>query len=123
MADKVKLPITTKMKAKWIRALRSGRYKRGKGKLGNEKMGYCCLGVLAKCTRIELSDHSLNVYSGFLKEGDLGAPIRIPHDVQSRLATMNDKETYDTEKEITVPKYSFAEIATWVKKHVKAVRS
>lgn len=29
----------------WVKALRSGQYKRGRGKLKTE-IGYCCLGVL-----------------------------------------------------------------------------
>lgn len=32
-------------KEKWVKALRSGNYKRGKGRL-RSNMGYCCLGVL-----------------------------------------------------------------------------
>lgn len=36
-----------KQAQKWIDALRSGEYKQGKGTLQN-KLGYCCLGVLCK---------------------------------------------------------------------------
>jgi len=40
----------TELKEKWIKALRSGRYKQGMGtmrsKIGNYKFEYCCLGVL-----------------------------------------------------------------------------
>lgn len=35
-----------KIKAKWLRALRSGKYKQAKGVLRTEKGGFCCLGVL-----------------------------------------------------------------------------
>lgn len=40
---------TTKQKnlvKKWVAALRSGKYKQGKGVLRSEKGNYCCLGVL-----------------------------------------------------------------------------
>lgn len=40
---------TTKQKnlvKKWVAALRSGKYKQGKGVLRSEKGKYCCLGVL-----------------------------------------------------------------------------
>ena len=37
-----------KLKAKWIKALRSGKYKQGRGTYYNRQTGrYCCLGVLA----------------------------------------------------------------------------
>jgi hypothetical protein len=35
-----------KLKAKWVKALRSGRYKQTPGQL-HDSGGYCCLGVLA----------------------------------------------------------------------------
>ena len=34
------------LKAKWLKALRSGRYKQGRGALRDENNCYCCLGVL-----------------------------------------------------------------------------
>lgn len=40
--------IDPEFKAKWVKALRSGRYKQGTGKLRKRKDGklqYCCLGV------------------------------------------------------------------------------
>lgn len=36
----------TKLKTKWVKALRSGRYKQGCGNLRNLDGTYCCLGVL-----------------------------------------------------------------------------
>jgi hypothetical protein len=35
------------VKKRWVRALRSGKYMQGKGKLKSDR-GYCCLGVLAQ---------------------------------------------------------------------------
>ena len=35
------------VKNKWVEALRSGKYKQGRGKLNSEN-GYCCLGVLCE---------------------------------------------------------------------------
>jgi len=34
----------------WVKALRSGTFKKGLGELGSAKNGYCCLGVGAKVT-------------------------------------------------------------------------
>jgi hypothetical protein len=42
------------LKAKWVEALRSGKYKQGKGMLRNEKGQFCCLGVLCDITNVEL---------------------------------------------------------------------
>jgi hypothetical protein len=37
-----------KLKAKWVKALRSGEYNQGQGHLRRQKIeSYCCLGVLA----------------------------------------------------------------------------
>lgn len=36
-----------KIKSKWVRALRSGKFKQGDGKLYHKRT-YCCLGVLAR---------------------------------------------------------------------------
>jgi hypothetical protein len=36
------------IKDKWIKALKSGRYEQGAGRLRTESGGYCCLGVLSK---------------------------------------------------------------------------
>jgi hypothetical protein len=38
---------------KWVKALRSGAYKQGKGQLFDEKGGYCCLGVLCDLAMME----------------------------------------------------------------------
>lgn len=35
-----------KLKAKWVKALRSGKYKQGKGVLRTADNKFCCLGVL-----------------------------------------------------------------------------
>ncbi len=50
--------ITKKRIQKWVKALRSGKYKQGRGALQSKK-GYCCLGVLCKIT-IPEKDLSLN---------------------------------------------------------------
>jgi hypothetical protein len=34
---------------KWLKALRSGKYKQGRNQLMNERGGFCCLGVLQHC--------------------------------------------------------------------------
>ena len=45
--DKLVEPLTRAEYVEWIKALRSGEYNQGQGRLVT-KDGYCCLGVLAK---------------------------------------------------------------------------
>lgn len=41
------------MQRKWVRALKSKKYKKAKGQLHKEKTnGYCCLGVANKCLNL-----------------------------------------------------------------------
>ena len=46
------------LKAKWVRALRSGRYKQASGKLLDDEGAMCCLGVLAKIQGCKLEKFS-----------------------------------------------------------------
>jgi len=45
-----------KLMEKWVKALRSGKYKQGDGRLYDEKTNtYCCLGVLCEIEGIKYS--------------------------------------------------------------------
>lgn len=74
-----------KLKAKWVKALLSGKYKQGRGMLCRiEDNSYCCLGVLG-----EVGDIPYIRISGFLDDvSDLG----LTSDVQGGLADLNDCE-------------------------------
>ena len=37
---------------RWIKALRSGKYKQARSALRNKKVGYCCLGVLCEISKL-----------------------------------------------------------------------
>jgi hypothetical protein len=106
------LPLT--VKSKWLRALRSGEYKRGKGSLKEEVLvkseycstgefkdtyetRFCCLGVARDCglTRRHSNGDEF-VRSTFL-----------PQKVQKTLARMNDSGDY-----------SFNRIADWIEKNL-----
>ncbi len=109
-----KLPVA--FKKKWLKALRSGKYKQGEGQLeridadGNAK--YCCLGVACKMLYpkerikggiIELDQYEKvpNILKGTGSENHLVLD----------LATMNDGgEETDPE--------SFGEIANWIEKNL-----
>lgn len=40
------MKMNPEIKSDWVKALRSGKYKQGRGLLRNDNDGYCCLGVL-----------------------------------------------------------------------------
>jgi hypothetical protein len=42
------------LKAKWIAALRSGDYKKGRVSLRSEENRYCCLGVLCEVMNVQV---------------------------------------------------------------------
>lgn len=46
MADETVMKMPPDVKAKWLEALRSGRYKQGQGELRTVDNCFCCLGVL-----------------------------------------------------------------------------
>lgn len=108
---------------RWIKALRSGKYKQGKGVLCSERGNYCCLGVYAD-VNIE-GDWELGDRAWHLNMGVPGSKSEeiIPYSStssdefegihfgaksgQRMFAILNDKEWW-----------SFDEIATWVEKNV-----
>lgn len=99
-----------RIKAKWVKALRSGKYKQARGVLKKDTR-FCCLGVLtdirSKSTGIRFSGRPSNPdmpssstcgWAGF----DL--------DQATTLAKMNDGEGQ--------PNRSFKYIANWIEKHL-----
>lgn len=91
-----------KLKTKWLKALRSGKYAQGDSflKLRDGKVTkYCCLGVLCEVGRIRSS-------SDALIRGRDGAPRILPNEVQNELASMNDSGK------------RFSTIAKWIEKNL-----
>ena len=107
--------MTPKMKAKWIKALRSGKYKQGKHYLSQIKDGQeynCCLGVYARISRctvynydIKTKKRQISSIEGNACRAPLGYKI-LPSSTQARLADMNDKWE------------SFERIADWIERNV-----
>jgi hypothetical protein len=97
-----------RLKTKWVKALRSGKYSQARGTLknfnlvGGEKFtSYCCLGVLKEIEpKIRRSsDKEL-----------LGPSCGIDIDTQYKLAAMNDG--------LERKQKSFRAIATWIEKNL-----
>ncbi len=90
-----------RLKSKWLKALRSGKFKQTEGELHNHE-GYCCLGVLrAICTEPKLRKEPGDELIDLLQLPKIG----LTEKQQTRLATMNDYGQ------------SFTKIAKWIEKY------
>jgi hypothetical protein len=98
----------SKWKAKWLEALRSGKFRQAREAM---KVGpsYCCLGVLRELVRPGCTD---------LREGgdeflpdDITEQVGIPYHVQEMLANMNDGAKMCTP-------HSFKQIADYVEQNL-----
>jgi len=97
------LELTEKIKKEWIKALRSGKYKQGTGKLQKESR-YCCLGVLQVITGLKVGSSTLLAKQHFDSNSCVkGLPIKTQH----TLAEYNDGG------------YSFAQIADFIENGFK----
>jgi hypothetical protein len=87
--------VDPEIKAKWVEALRSGRYQQATGKLMTEE-GYCCLGVLCEVAGLPIALDGFNVVGADLGEDDNGyRPINElvgGRDLVALLYEMNDDE-------------------------------
>lgn len=108
---KVKLP--KQFKTKWIKALRSGKFIQGNGKLKQKysegEIKHCCLGVAGEICGVK---SLLNKDMLVPKEGLRGitkVPIELRDNMklQYKLAAMNDEKSYN-----------FNKIANWIEKYL-----
>lgn len=96
-----------RLKAAWVKALRSGKYRQGKGSLKEENLSgeteFCCLGVLNEVAGVQQRycfnfPHS-KTYLGTHKAA-----------AEEKLIRMNDG--------VIVKRRSFKAIATWIEKNL-----
>jgi len=89
--------LTKKLKQKWIKALRSGKYKQGKERLYNEEEdSYCCLGVLELIAGIDTkSDAFLQTTGELITHKAISCVKGLDMKMQIKLADMNDSEDND----------------------------
>lgn len=93
------------LKAKWIEALRSGKYKQGRLALRTRDDHFCCLGVLCDVSGVSEWETNSSVYSF---NGGLSFPPpllqgQLTPEARDTLMAMNDK--YGV---------SFPDIADWI---------
>lgn len=91
------------IKKKWVKALRSGEFKRCAGVLGFNGH-FCCLGVL-RHIEFPRSRSSFNDENAFLSDRHLKL-FGLTDDEQQSLASMNDRGA------------SFNKIANWIEKNL-----
>ena len=87
------------IKAKWVRALESGKFKQGRKRLARGGY-YCCLGVLRKIDNPSVGNDAEILPKEY--QDELGLTVEI----QQQLASMNDDGK------------TFKEIASWIRKHL-----
>jgi hypothetical protein len=106
-----------KLKAAWVKALRSGKYKQGRVRLKNEDDTYCCLGVLC-AIHPDVEEESLNsdegplfVWNMQMLRNSLGGPflyhVGLRDIDQVALVKLNDIEEKD-----------FLEIAQYIEENL-----
>ncbi len=114
-----KLPID--FKERWITALRSGKYKQGKGRLLGDNDEFCCLGVACDLTNPEISFFGKGTVSEihFLKE-DVKR-IGIPDILKGSTDTARSKEYNPIVKKLANMNddgKTFNEIADWIEENL-----
>lgn len=94
LADETVMP--PDLKARWLKALRSGRYAQGTGTLRKHDK-FCCLGVLCDVIDSESwQENPSGIYTQRVHDGDNLLPTTmeqragLPSDSQWDLANMND---------------------------------
>lgn len=104
------------VKARWIKALRSGEYKQGTGKLKSKQNDFCCLGVLCDLHSKETGEDWIdNLYhTGTLtyrgENGNLNQDVldwaELTLEENATLIDMNDND-----------RYTFPEIAKFIERY------
>lgn len=119
MEKKFKLP--KEFAEKWLAALRSGQYQKGRGSLYKNNNTYCCLGVAGALCDIPTDKLE---YEGFLNifRFNYDIPLELIDEKEESFAnsliTLNDglfNRLYNQESKI----HSFLEIANWIEENVE----
>lgn len=89
------LKLSASLKARWVKALRSGKFKQAEGTLkgeavsGDGTVGYCCLGVLCAISK-PVRDQVDKWESASLLDDPVGSSVVLDGEVQNTLASKND---------------------------------
>lgn len=85
-----------RLKDKWVKALRSGKYKQGKGKLLGPNNRFCCLGVLCDVSELGVwCDQHSYVFKGLPYSSSLpsamATKVGLTDHQEGKLVDLNDK--------------------------------
>lgn len=100
------------LKAKWIEALRSGKYQQAKARLRTAESRFCCLGVLAEVQGATWDHFDCPFIAGEMVRAKMGDWLKdnaaggLTMGQQTRLSDMNDTGS------------SFAQIADYIEEHL-----
>lgn len=111
---------------KWVKALRSGKFKKGRYKLKNENNEYCCLGVAVSICGFDniigmgqyIGDSNqtthaiINPPSELLKKIPVNLQGGNENQLVNRLTCLNDSETN-----------SFDEVADWIESNINSTKN
>jgi hypothetical protein len=109
--------VDKKLKSKWVKALESGKFKRGKWQLKTQ-LGYCCLGVLCKITDTDFDPE------GYFLPEELSTKAELTKQEQDTLSRINDGALLP--EGVPHPAgykeggkgLSFRQIAKYIRKHI-----
>ena len=111
-------------KAKWVAALRSGKYKQGTGQLRTEDDCYCCLGVLCDISGVGQwvrSEHDSGEQWAYSCEGYLVtalAPDSIYYDGDCRPNRPQGSLISRNDGIASHERHTFEQIADFIEKHL-----
>jgi len=137
MKNKMNLMLPKEFGEKWVKALRSGDFKKCIGKL-YKNGSYCALGVVGSINGVNNEDLIMaggNLQSYKFKDNLPECFIKDEQQIQNIIFRLNDgiyehqennfKEEYNVEflehDEKSLKEYSFDEIADWIETNVKFV--
>lgn len=105
-----------KLKAKWIKALRGGKFKQTTGSL-YDGFAYCCLGVLATIQGCDIEKAIPDQDDRVTEHLPRGFNAGLSPAQRAGLASRNDG-CHDSYEGKTNPRHSFGEIADYIEKNL-----
>lgn len=93
---------------RWVKALRSGKYKQGRGQLRSRDGRYCCLGVLCELSKLPYDGGS---------DGIPPCPIAEWAGLRDRWGDLPDERSTPLTNKNDSGHWSFNRIAGWIDKH------
>jgi hypothetical protein len=93
------------VKRKWLKALRSGKYRQHRNELKDGHGAYCCLGVLGRVVGDMSSDGDL----GSMPSDGVRERVNLSSAAAGKLSVMNDRRTANGRIV-----YDFKKIADWI---------